>query len=183
VQVGPLAQVLAGVATRHKPTVTWTDRALSAISVIAKRPVTLDALESTLGRHASRAIRAALLAERALRQWNLLVNNISRGDVETRREPVFPEGERHGFAVHEGPRGVLAHGVSIRNGRIDTYRVVLPSSWNAAPRGAGAEPGPCEAALVGSPIADARRPLEILRTVHSFDACAACAIHVALEGA
>ena len=78
---------------------------------------------------------------------------------------------------------MLAHGVSIRNARVDTYRVLLPSAWNAAPRAPGGERGPCEAALVGNPVADVRRPLEILRTVHSFDACAACAIQVALEGA
>jgi hydrogenase large subunit len=182
VQVGPLAQVLVGLATGHKPTVTWTDRTLSAVSVIANLPISADALESTLGRHVARAIRTALIAERALKQWNLLVNNIARGDTATRNEPVFPAGEQRGFGLHEAPRGVLAHAVSIRNGRVDTYRVVLPSAWNAAPRGSAGEPGPCEAALVGNPVADTRRPLEVLRTVHSFDACAGCAIDVALEG-
>jgi hydrogenase large subunit len=83
-----------------------------------------------------------------------------------------------GVGFHEAPRGALSHWVVIDNGKIKNYQCVVPSTWNACPRNDKDEPGPYEASLVDTPIADAEKPLEVLRTIHSFDPCIACAIHL-----
>jgi hydrogenase large subunit len=182
-QVGPLAQVLSGVALGHKPTVKWAMKTLDTIGSIAKVKLTPAALHSTLGRHAARMIRTQVIAELALKHWNLLVNNIAKGDTSIFNEPVFPKGEQRGFGFHEAPRGTLSHWIVIRDGKIANYQAVVPSTWNAGPRDEHDQPGPYEASLVGNPVADAERPLELIRTVHSFDPCLACAIHtVDVEG-
>jgi hydrogenase large subunit len=147
--------------------------------VHGRRAVGVDALHSTLGRHAARAIRAAVLSELAPKHWQLLVDNIGSGDTAIFNEPVFPRGEIRGIGVHEAPRGVLSHWAVIRNGEISNYQAVVPSTWNAGPRDEKSQLGPYEASLVGNPVADAELPLEVLRTVHSFDPCIACAIHTA----
>jgi hydrogenase large subunit len=91
---------------------------------------------------------------------------------------VFPKGEIRGYGVHEAPRGVLSHWVVIEDGRIRNYQAVVPSTWNAGPRDQLDAMGPYEAALMDNPVADPERPLEVLRTVHSFDPCLACAVHL-----
>jgi len=182
-QVGPLAQVLAGVALGHKPTVKWATKTLETAGSIAKTTLTPAVLHSTLGRHAARMIRTQLIAELAQKHWNLLVNNIAKGDTAIFNEPIFPKGEQRGFGFHEAPRGTLSHWVVIRDGKIANYQAVVPSTWNAGPRDEKDQPGPYEASLVGNPVADAERPLELIRTIHSFDPCLACAIHtVDVEG-
>jgi hydrogenase large subunit len=117
------------------------------------------------------------MAEAALKHWNLLVENIGKGDTAIFNKPVFPQGEQQGFGFHEAPRGVLSHWVVIRDGKIHNYQAVVPSTWNAGPRDEKGVMGPYEASLVGNPMADAELPLEALRTVHSFDPCLACAVH------
>ena len=182
-QVGPLAQVLSGIALGHKPTVKWATKTLETAGSIARTTLTPAVLHSTLGRHAARMIRTQLIAELAQKHWNLLVNNIAKGDTSLYNEPVFPKGEQRGFGFHEAPRGTLSHWVVIRDGKIANYQAVVPSTWNAGPRDEKDQPGPYEASLVGNPVADAERPLELIRTVHSFDPCLACAIHtVDVEG-
>ena len=182
-QVGPLAQVLSGIALGHKPTVKWATKTLETAGSIAKTTLTPAVLHSTLGRHAARMIRTQIIAELAQKHWNLLVNNIAKGDTSIYNEPVFPKGEQRGFGFHEAPRGTLSHWVVIRDGKIANYQAVVPSTWNAGPRDEKDQPGPYEASLVGNPVADAERPLELIRTVHSFDPCLACAIHtVDVEG-
>jgi hydrogenase large subunit len=182
-QVGPLAQVLAGLALGHKPTVKWATKTLETAGSIAKTTLTPAVLHSTLGRHAARMIRTQVIAELAQKHWNLLVNNIAKGDTDIFNEPVFPKGEQRGFGFHEAPRGTLSHWIVIRDGKIANYQAVVPSTWNAGPRDEHDQPGPYEASLVGNPVADAQRPLELIRTVHSFDPCLACAIHtVDVEG-
>jgi hydrogenase large subunit len=175
-QVGPLAQVLVGYATGHEPTRRWADAALAKASTIAGTKVGPSALHSTLGRHAARAVRTAVLSELALKHWQLLVDNIQKGDTTIWNEPVF-KGEQRGFGFHEAPRGTLSHWVVIKDGRIANYQAVVPTTWNASPRDEQDDKGPYEASLVGNPVADAQRPLEVLRTVHSFDPCLACAVH------
>ncbi len=103
----------------------------------------------------------------------------ARGDFATFNRPVFPKGEVAGVGFHEAPRGVLSHWVVIEDGKIKNYQAVVPSTWNAGPRDDNDQPGPYEASLVDNPIADPDKPLEVLRTVHSFDPCIACAIHLA----
>ncbi|HYT66481.1 MAG TPA: nickel-dependent hydrogenase large subunit [Vicinamibacterales bacterium] len=182
-QVGPLAQVLSGYALGHKPTVFWANKTLETAGSIAKTTLTPAVLHSTLGRHAARMIRTQVITDLAQKHWNLLVNNIAKGDTTIFNEPVFPKGEQRGFGFHEAPRGTLSHWVVIRDGKIANYQAVVPSTWNAGPRDEKDQPGPYEASLVGNPVADAQRPLELIRTVHSFDPCLACAIHtVDIEG-
>jgi hydrogenase large subunit len=182
-QVGPLAQVLVGYALGHKPTQFWANKTLETAGSIAKTTLTPAVLHSTLGRHAARMIRTQVIADLAQKHWNLLVNNIAKGDTTIFNEPVFPKGEQRGFGFHEAPRGTLSHWIVIQDGKIANYQAVVPSTWNAGPRDEKDQPGPYEASLVGNPVADAQRPLELIRTVHSFDPCLACAIHtVDVEG-
>jgi hydrogenase large subunit len=176
-QVGPLAQVLVGYAQGHALTRKWTDYALGLMSTIGGRKFTVKDLQSTMGRHVARAIRAAMLTELADKHWNLLVGNIAKGDTEIYNAPVFPSGTVEGVGTHEAPRGLLSHWVVVNNGKIENYQAVVPSTWNASPRDAKGQHGPYEASLLHNPIADPERPLEVLRTIHSFDPCLACAVH------
>jgi hydrogenase large subunit len=182
-QVGPLSQVLVGYALGHELTRKWADAALGKVGAIAGIKVGPEVLHSTLGRHAARAVRTAVLSELALKHWKLLVDNIGKGDTSIFNAPAFPRGEVQGFGFHEAPRGTLSHWVVIKDGVIDNYQAVVPTTWNASPRDEKQARGPYEASLMGNPVADAERPLEVLRTVHSFDPCLACAIHtVDVEG-
>jgi hydrogenase large subunit len=182
-QVGPLAQVLVGYASGHELIKKYADQVLATAGAIAKTKLGPAVLHSTLGRHAARAIRTAVMGDLALKHLGLLIENIGKGDVATFVPPTFPAGEQRGFGFHEAPRGTLSHWVVIRDGKIANYQAVVPSTWNAGPRDEKGQKGPYEAALVGNPIADAEKPLEVLRTVHSFDPCLACAIHtVDVEG-
>jgi hydrogenase large subunit len=176
-QVGPLAQVLVGYVGGHEPTKRWADLALAKISAAAGVKVTPHRLHSTLGRHAARAIRTAVIAELAQKHWKLLVDNIAKGDTDIFVKPEFPAGEVRGFGFHEAPRGTLSHWVVVKGGKIANYQAVVPTTWNASPRDEKSQKGPYEASLVGNPVADPQRPLEVLRTVHSFDPCLACAVH------
>jgi hydrogenase large subunit len=176
-QVGPLAQVLIGYVSGHEPTKRWADAALEKVSAVAKTKVTPAMLQSTLGRHAARAVRCAVIGELAQKHWQLLVDNIKRGDVKIYNKPEFPRGEVRGFGFHEAPRGALSHWVVIRDGHYENYQAVVPTTWNASPRDAESAKGPYEAALVGNPVVDPEKPLEVLRTIHSFDPCLACAVH------
>ncbi len=177
-QVGPLAQVLVGYALGHELTRKWVDYAVEKISKISGKRVSLSALHSTPGRHLARAIRAAMLAELGPKHLDLLVQNIGRGDLAIFNPPEFPKGVVKGFGFHEAPRGTLSHWVVIENGRIANYQCVVPSTWNVSPRDDKGQLGPYEASLIGNPVADPERPLEVLRTIHSFDPCIACAVHV-----
>jgi hydrogenase large subunit len=177
-QVGPLAEVLVAYASGHEPTKRWADASLATASKIAGVNLTPAVLHSTLGRHLARAVRCAVMGELALKQWELLVANIRKGDTSVFVEPKFPSGEQRGFGFHEAPRGTLSHWIVIRDGKIANYQAVVPSTWNASPRDGKGQKGPYEASLVGNPVADLNRPLEVLRTVHSFDPCLACAIHM-----
>ncbi len=177
-QVGPLAQVMIGYAQGHELTKTYVDHVLSQVSTLAGAQVGPGALHSSIGRHAARAIRAAMLSDLALKHWQLLVDNIGSGDLEIFNKPTFPKGEIQGFGMHEAPRGALSHWIVIKDGVIKNYQCVVPSTWNAGPRDDKGKPGPYEASLVGNPVADPEKPLEVLRTIHSFDPCIACAVHM-----
>ena len=177
-QVGPLANVLAMYVAGHEPTQRYTNQLVEMVSSHLGSELPLEALHSTIGRHAARAVRCAVLYETLADQWQRLVDNIGAGDTDTFNRPEFPEGEVRGVGFHEAPRGVLSHWTVIRDGRIANYQAVVPTTWNAGPRDEDDEPGPYEASLVDNPVADTELPLEILRTVHSFDPCLACAIHL-----
>jgi hydrogenase large subunit len=176
-QVGPLANVLCALAAGHEQTKKWATRALETVGAIAKIKAGPEVLHSTLGRHAARAIRAAVLADLFEKQWQLLVDNILSGDVKTYNPPSFPKGEVEGMGFHEAPRGTLSHWVVLENGTIKNYQAVVPTTWNASPRDEKDVPGPYESSLLRNPVAQTDHPLEVVRTIHSFDPCMACAVH------
>jgi [NiFe] hydrogenase large subunit/hydrogenase large subunit len=176
-EVGPLARTLIAYAS-SKPsrTKTLVDKTLSSLNV---EPA---ALFSTLGRIAARAIEAQVLVE-SMDLWvQGLAENMARRDYRiqdnSRWEPHTWPKDAFGAGFHEAPRGSLGHWVHIHDGAIVNYQCVVPSTWNAGPRDPKGQPGPYEAALVGTPVANPEQPLEILRTIHSFDPCMACGVHV-----
>jgi hydrogenase large subunit len=176
-QVGPLAQVLVGFAQGHPLTVKHASRAIETIGAVGHFQVTPGMLESTLGRHGARAIRASMLAELAQKHLQLLTDNIAKGDTAVFNQPVFPSHEIEGVGTHEAPRGTLSHWVVVKDAKIKNYQAVVPSTWNASPRDASGAQGPYEASLMHTPLARPEEPLEVLRTIHSFDPCMACACH------
>ncbi len=182
-QVGPLAAVLNAVAAGHQPTTALVTKVLDTVSALVGSKVGVAALHSTIGRHAARAVRCAIMVDLLQTNWQKLIDNIGKGDLATFNKPVFPKGEIMGFGFHEAPRGLLSHWTVIRDGKIANYQCVVPSTWNAGPRAEDDAPGPYEASLMDNPVADPEKPLEVLRTIHSFDPCIACAVHVHDEDA
>ena len=175
-EVGPLARVLTLYAKGHEQTKELVGMTLDKLDV----PV--QALFSTLGRTAARTLETKIFVD-AVQTWhNNLVANIKAGDVSTFNEELWDPStwpsEARGVGFTEAPRGALAHWIVIKDGKIDNYQAVVPSTWNAGPRDAKGQPGPYEAALVGHKLHDPKQPLEILRTIHSFDPCLSCAVHV-----
>ncbi len=180
-QVGPLANVLCGIAAGHQPTIGYATKMLDTVSTVLGAKVGPEILHSTIGRHAARAIRCGVMHDVLQQSWQMLVDNIGKGDTATFNKPTFPKGEVMGFGMHEAPRGLLSHWTVIKDGKIANYQCVVPSTWNAGPRDEEDVIGPYEASLMDNPIADAEQPLEVLRTIHSFDPCLACAVHVVDE--
>jgi len=176
VEVGPLARMLVGYASGREDFREVVETALARLDV----PAT--ALFSTLGRTAARGLETQLAAVWLLAEYDALIANVKAGDSTTadtsRWEPSSWPDDCKGFGFTEAPRGALGHWVHITGGRIHNYQAVVPTTWNASPRDAQGRHGAYEAALIGTPMADPEQPLEILRTVHSFDPCLACASHV-----
>lgn len=178
-EVGPLADVLVGVTSGHEGYTTYLDQTMGILKAVSgNTDIPLAAVHSTIGRHAARAIRCGVMMDTLGDLWQRLVDNIGTGDTDTFNQPVFPRGEQRGVGFHAAPRGTLSHWVVIEDAKIKNYQAVVPSTWNAGPRDADGQEGPYESALMDTPIADAEKPLEVLRTVHSFDPCIACAIHM-----
>ena len=175
-EVGPLARVLMLYASGHADTQALVDGTLTEL----KLPQ--GALFSTLGRIAARTLETKLIADQMSVWSGQLLGNLQAGDSRTHNDELFyPDSwpaSAQGAGYTEAPRGALAHWVVIRDGRIANYQAVVPSTWNAGPRDAQGQEGPYEAALRGHRIHDAQQPLEILRTIHSFDPCLACAVHL-----
>ena len=176
VEVGPLARYIVAYARGNKEIVEQVNGALKALDV----PVT--ALFSTLGRTAARGLECQWSARKMRYFYDQLMANIKAGDLATANvekwEPSTWPKEAKGVAPVEAPRGALAHWVKIRDTRIDSYQCVVPTTWNAGPRDAKNQIGAYEAALMNTPMVNPAQPLEILRTIHSFDPCLACATHV-----
>jgi len=176
-EVGPLARTLIAYTTGRPARVKiLVDKALTALGVGP------EALFSTLGRIAARAIETQLLVE-SIGGWvQDLAENMTLRDYRiqdnSKWDPSSWPRDCVGAGFHEAPRGSLGHWVHISNGTIVNYQCVMPSTWNAGPRDASGAPGAYEAALVGTPVAKPEQPLEILRTLHSFDPCMACGVHV-----
>ncbi|MDH3456474.1 MAG: nickel-dependent hydrogenase large subunit [Gemmatimonadota bacterium] len=175
-EVGPLARMLVAYGSGHQRVQELVGYALGQLSV---GPA---ALFSTLGRVAARGIETLVLAEKLEGWLDELADNMGRGELaihdNSKWDPSSWPDECTGAGFHEAPRGALGHWVHIVNGEIANYQCVVPSTWNAGPRDAAGQRGPYEEALIGTPIRDPQQPLEILRTVHSFDPCIACGVHV-----
>jgi hydrogenase large subunit len=175
-EVGPLARVLMLYARGHAQTQELVDATLK------KLDIPMSALYSTLGRTAARTLETKIFGDAMLGWYNQLMANIKAGDVKTFNEKLWEPSSwpktAKGVGYMEAPRGALAHWIVIKDGKIDNYQAVVPSTWNAGPRDAAGQEGPYEAALKGHRLHDPRQPIEILRTIHSFDPCIACAVHV-----
>jgi [NiFe] hydrogenase large subunit len=170
-EVGPLARVLVAYARGHKDIKPLVDNVLNTLGVDA------NALFSTLGRTAARGIETLAIGKR-VQTWVMeLVENIKNGDTQT-YEPYKMPNSGMGVGLNDVPRGSLGHWVEIEDKKIKNYQYVVPSTWNLCPRDANGKLGPVEEALIGTPVADPKKPLEVLRTVHSFDPCIACGVHV-----
>jgi len=176
-QVGPLARMLVAYGSGHEGAQELVGEVLGRLQVGP------EALFSTLGRTAARGIETVLLARRMEKWYNDLVTRIKGGDTATfngeRWEPSTWPVSTQGYGYQDAPRGNLGHWVKIDEGRISKYQCVVPSTWNCSPRDAAGQMGPYEASLTDNhPLIDPERPLEILRTIHSFDPCMACGVHV-----
>ncbi len=175
-EVGPLARLLVAYASGRDEVKEIVNEALARLDV----PVT--ALFSTLGRTAARGLETSLVARWSKEFYGQLLANIRNGDTRTadttRWDPSSWPAEAKGVGLSEAPRGALAHWIVIKDGRIDNYQLVVPSTWNASPRDAEGQRSAYEAALIGTPVADPEQPVEVLRTIHSFDPCIACAVHL-----
>ena len=175
-EVGPLARMLVAYASGREEVKEIVDATLS------KLEVPLTALFSTLGRTAARGLETVLVSRWAKEFFGDLVSNIKNGDSRTFNqhfwEPSTWPVEAKGVGLSEAPRGALAHWIVIKDKKIANYQLVVPSTWNASPRDGKGLRSAYEAALLGTPVADPGKPLEVLRTIHSFDPCLACAVHL-----
>jgi len=175
-EVGPLSRMLVAYASGHKRVKELVDFALKQLGVGP------EALFSTLGRVAARGIETLVLAEKMDGWLDALAENVAGHDLRihdnSKWDPSSWPADATGAGFHEAPRGALGHWVHIHDGTIANYQCVVPSTWNAGPRDAADKRGPYEEALLGTPVADPAKPLEILRTIHSFDPCMACGVHV-----
>ena len=176
-EVGPLARVLVLYASGHEPTRELANMALS------KLELPLEAMFSTLGRTAARTLESKLIADMMMGWYNELVANIRAGDLKVHNDTLWDPStwprQAKGVGIMEAPRGALLHYSVIENGTLSNYQAVVPSTWNAGPMDAQGQFGPYEAALMHNhQLAIKDQPLEILRTIHSFDPCIACAVHM-----
>ncbi len=175
-EVGPLARVLIGYALGREDFKEIVD------STLAKLNVPAAALFSTLGRTAARGLESLLVAQWALEFYDQLISNIRNGDrrmADTSRfDPKNWPKQAQGVGMTEAPRGALAHWIVIEDQKVKNYQMVVPTTWNASPRDHNGKMSAYEASLMDTPIADPHQPVEILRTVHSFDPCLACAVHL-----
>jgi hydrogenase large subunit len=180
VEVGPLARVLLLYAKGHPQTTELVNMTLKKLEVEPR------ALFSTLGRTAARTLETKIIADAMQGWYDQLIANIRSGDTRTFNEKLWDPAtwpkQAKGVGYMEAPRGGLAHWIVIENGKIANYQAVVPSTWNAGPRDPQQQPGAYEAALQDNhQLADPKQPVEILRTIHSFDPCIACAVHLSDE--
>jgi hydrogenase large subunit len=175
-EVGPLSRLLVAYASGREEVQEVVNEALKKLDV----PVS--ALFSTLGRTAARGLETRLIAQWAVDFYDQLLSNIKNGDTRTfndaKWQPSTWPASAEGVGLSEAPRGALAHWIVIKDKRIANYQLVVPSTWNASPRDSRGQMSAYEASLIGTPVYNADQPVEILRTIHSFDPCLACAVHL-----
>ncbi|HHG73449.1 MAG TPA: nickel-dependent hydrogenase large subunit [Persephonella sp.] len=176
VEVGPLARMIVGYAKgdeRIKHYVDW---------LLKSGNFPKEVLFSTVGRTAGRAVETAIMVDAMVEWLNELSKNVASGDLSTWTDYDFDRltkgKERKGYGLTEAPRGALGHWVRIKDGKVENYQAVVPTTWNGSPRDYKNRMGAFEASLIGTPVSNPDQPLEILRTIHSFDPCLACAVHI-----
>lgn len=179
VEVGPLAYLICNLANENKDTLHHFNHIKGLYEKLSGNTLSVDHLHSTLGRIIARTVHCCVLNNILEQQWKLLVENIGTGDTVAYLKTDIPQtGEFKGVGFGEVPRGMLSHWVVVKNGKIENYQAVVPSTWNAGPRNQNDEMGPYELSIIGTPVADPTKPLEVVRTIHSFDPCMSCAVHV-----
>lgn len=179
VEVGPLAYLMCNLANENKDTLHHFNHIKGLYEKLSGNTLSIDHLHSTLGRIIARTVHCCVLNNILEQQWKLLVDNIGTGDTVAYLKTDIPQtGEFKGVGFGEVPRGMLSHWVVVKNGKIENYQAVVPSTWNAGPRNQNDEMGPYELSIIGTPVADPTKPLEVVRTIHSFDPCMSCAVHV-----
>ena len=179
VEVGPLAYLMCNLANENKDTLHHFNHIKGLYEKLSGNTLSVDHLHSTLGRIIARTVHCCILNNILEQQWKLLVDNIGTGDTVAYLKTDIPQtGEFKGVGFGEVPRGMLSHWVVVKNGKIENYQAVVPSTWNAGPRNQNDEMGPYELSIIGTPVADPTKPLEVVRTIHSFDPCMSCAVHV-----
>ncbi len=176
-EVGPLARVLTLYAKGHEQT-----RELVGMT-LKKLDLPVQALYSTLGRTAARTLETKIIVDGMQGMYDQLMANIKAGDIKTFNETLWEPStwpkKAQGVGLMEASRGALGHWIVIEDQKIANYQAVVPRTWNAGPRDQQGKPGAYEAALQDNhQLYDAKQPIEILRTIHSFDPCIACAVHV-----
>jgi len=174
-EVGPLARVMVNYGTGHQVTIDVVDAFLQRVDL------PLSSMYSLLGRTAARTIETKIIAD-VMGSWSAGLVSSSQPFTMPFRTEFSMAVTGSGAGLNEAPRGALGHWLNFADGKITNYQMVVPSTWNFGPRDAKDEPGPVERALVGVPIADPERPLEVLRLIHSFNPCIACAVHVFSPG-
>ncbi|MBQ5546506.1 MAG: nickel-dependent hydrogenase large subunit, partial [Acetobacter sp.] len=182
-EVGPLARYILAYNKGVAYVKAQVDDALDRFNHMAGTNLTpRQALPTTIGRTLARALEAHYCAYQMLDDYNALITNIKNGDTATANmtkwDPATWPKEAKGVGLVEAPRGALGHWVKIRDGRIENYQCVVPTTWNGSPRDPKGSIGAFEASLLGTPMVNPEQPVEILRTLHSFDPCLACATHV-----
>ena len=172
VEVGPLSCLLVNYARGNK-------KVIKEVGDFLKRTgLPVGALFTTLGRTAARMLQTKLVSDNAIITFNSLIENIKTDDSTYTKFEIDPNKEYQGRSILEVPRGMLSHWVRIKNGLIENYQAVVPTTWNAGPKDQNGNIGPYEASLVGLKLEDPKKPLEVIRVIHSFDPCMACSVHV-----
>ncbi|MEL4399127.1 nickel-dependent hydrogenase large subunit [Shewanella algae] len=172
VEVGPLACLLVNYARGNQVVVD------SVNGLLQRTGLPIEALFTTLGRTAARMLQTSIVAKEGLRTFDALLTNIQSDDSTYIKPELDSNKEYVGHAMLEAPRGMLSHWIRIKEGLVENYQAVVPTTWNAGPVDAKGQMGPYEASLIGLKLEDPAKPLEVIRIIHSFDPCMACAVHV-----
>ena len=172
VEVGPLACLLVNYARGNQVVVDAVN------GLLQRTGLPIEALFTTLGRTAARMLQTSIVAKEGLRTFDALLTNIQSDDSTYIKPELDSNKEYVGHAMIEAPRGMLSHWIRIKGGLVENYQAVVPTTWNAGPVDAKGQMGPYEASLIGLKLEDPAKPLEVIRIIHSFDPCMACAVHV-----
>ncbi|WP_445776200.1 nickel-dependent hydrogenase large subunit [Shewanella sp.] len=172
VEVGPLACLLVNYARGNQTVVNAVD------GLLARTGLPIDALFTTLGRTAARMLQTVLVGQASLATFDALLTHMKSDESTYVKPEIDPARVYEGYSMIEAPRGMLSHWIRIKDGKVENYQAVVPTTWNAGPVDANGKMGPYEASLIGLKLEDPTKPLEVIRIIHSFDPCMACSVHV-----